>query len=149
MSASKEAPLRCPSAQPGMADVQVLGVRSGSADMPELLYLNEPVAATAEVLALAAPLPPVRIFRLAANCEQSKCVHFDGSQCQLASRIVKLMPEVSEHLPPCIIRPRCRWFQQEGGAACLRCPQIITLNLDTDERLKEVAVPVLQHRASP
>jgi hypothetical protein len=149
-ASSEEAALRCPSAQPGMTEVQVLAVRSGTADAPELLYLNETVAATPDLLRLADPLPPGRIFRLAAKCERSKCAHFDGSHCQLAARIVKLMPEVSGELPPCIIRPRCRWFQQEGRAACLRCSQIVTANAEPDDRLRDIAgVVAAKQHANP
>jgi hypothetical protein len=132
-------PLRCPSAQPGMGDVQILGVVSGSAEQPRLAYLNETVPATPDVLALAAPVSPISVFRFAARCEEKKCVHFDGMRCQLAARIVAMLPEVTDRLPPCIIRPTCRWHQQEGAAACLRCSQIVTLNPDADERLRQVA----------
>jgi len=36
-----------------------------------------------------------------------------------------LDPAVSA-LPRCAIRPRCRWFRQEGREACLRCPLVAT-----------------------
>ena len=38
-----------------------------------------------------------------------------------------------------MIRRTCRWFAQEGRAACLRCPQILTTNIEADEELMEVA----------
>ena len=120
-------PLRCPSAQPGMPDAQILGIISRDADGPRLAYLNERIPATPELLAQAAPADPREIFRLAARCEQSKCVHFDGARCQLATRIVEMLPEVTGSLPPCTIRRTCRWYQQEGRAACFRCPQVVTL----------------------
>ena len=72
------------------------------------------------MLALAAPLDPTEIFRLAAPCQTHHCPHFDGSDCGLATRIVQIMPAVVDQLPPCQIRHECRWFRQEGGAACLR-----------------------------
>jgi hypothetical protein len=134
-----ERALNCPSAQPGMPDAQILGVVSGTVDEPRLAYLNERVPVTAEILEQASPAAPGEIFRVAARCEESKCIHFDGAHCQLAVRIVKMLPEVTESLPPCTIRPTCRWHQQEGRAACLRCPQIVTLNNNVDERLNLVA----------
>ena len=133
------APVDCPSAQPGMADVRILGVAAGSSDQPRLAYLNEVVAATPEILAQAAPLNPSEIFRLAARCEASRCTHFDGERCQLATRVVKLLPQVAEKLPPCTIRPTCRWHQQEGAAACYRCPQVVTANSGASGLLQEVA----------
>jgi hypothetical protein len=131
--------LKCPSAQPGMGDVQVLGVVSREGEQPRLAYVNEPVAATPEILELAAPVAVSEVFRLSARCEESKCVHFDGARCQLAVRIAKMLPEVVDALPSCNIRRDCRWFRQEGRAACLRCPQIVTGNREADEVLKEVA----------
>jgi hypothetical protein len=131
--------LKCPSAQPGMGDAQILGVVSREGETPRLAYLDEPLAATPEVLALAEPVAVAEVFRLSARCEEKKCTHFDGARCQLAVRIAKMLPEVVDSLPACNIRRDCRWFRQEGRAACLRCPQIVTGNPEADDRLKEVA----------
>lgn len=139
MAPRADQPLQCPSAQPGMAGVRVLGVISRDGDKPALAYLDEPVAPTQEMLALAAPLPVANVFRLAARCEESKCMHFDGARCQLAVRIAKMLPEVVDSLPACTIRPQCRWFRQEGRAACLRCPQIVTGTYEADDVLQQVA----------
>jgi hypothetical protein len=141
-------PLMCPSAQPGMADARVLGVISREGETPRLDYLDEPVAATPEVLEAAAPVAVSQVFRLAARCEETKCTHFDGARCQLAVRIAKLLPEAVDTLPACVIRPECRWFRQEGRAACLRCPQIMTGNSEADERLQEVAGPMAVQQGS-
>jgi hypothetical protein len=138
MARRADQPLKCPSAQPGMGDVRLLGVISRDGETPTLAYLDEPVAPTPEMLALAEPLPVSHVFRLAANCEEKKCHHFDGARCQLAVRIANMLPEVVDSLPACTIRPECRWFRQEGRAACVRCPQIITGTFEADEVLKEV-----------
>ena len=132
-------PLKCPSAQPGMGDVQILGVISRDAEVPQLAYLDQPLSPTPEILALAAPLEVDRVFRLSARCEEKKCTHFDGNDCQLAVRIAKMLPEVVDYLPACNIRPDCRWFKQGGRAACVRCPQIVTATHDADERWQHVA----------
>jgi hypothetical protein len=134
-----EQPLKCPSAQPGMGDVQLLGVISRDAAQPTLSYLDEPAAPTAEILELAAPLPVSHVFRLSARYEESKCTHFDGTRCQLAVRIAQMLPEAVDSLPKCTIRPECRWFRQEGRAACLRCPQIVTGTYEADGVLQRVA----------
>jgi hypothetical protein len=142
--ARAEQPLKCPSAQPGLGDVQILGVISRDGDEPRLAYLDEALPASPPVLELAAPLDVSQVFRLSARCEEKKCTHFDGVDCQLAVRIARMLPEVVEQLPPCNIRPDCRWFRQEGRAACVRCPQIMTGNHEADEVLREVAgVPQL------
>jgi hypothetical protein len=139
MPRTSDEALLCPSAQPEMSDAQILGVVSGAADQALVAYLSEHVAATPELLVQAAPAAPGEVFRLAARCETSRCTHFDGQQCRLATRIVEMLPEVAENLPPCIIRRSCRWYRQEGRAACARCPQVVTRNDDPDERLKVVA----------
>lgn len=66
-------------------------------------------------------------------------MHFADQRCNLAKRIVDMMPEVTDGLPPCIIRKTCRWHRQEGRAACVRCPQIMTSNPRADEGLRRVA----------
>jgi hypothetical protein len=131
--------LKCPSAQPGMGEVGVLGVVARDGAAPRLAYLEERVPVTPEILAAAAPAAVAEVFRLSARCEESKCTHFDGARCQLAVRITQMMPEVTATLPPCNIRRECRWFRQEGRAACLRCPQIVTGNPEANDRLKVVA----------
>jgi hypothetical protein len=122
-----------------MGDIQVLGVISRDAEEPQLAYLDQPLPAEEETLALAAPLDVSQVFRLSARCEEKKCTHFDGRDCQLAVRIARMLPEVVDYLPACNIRPDCRWFRQEGRAACVRCPQIVTGTPEGDGRMKEVA----------
>ena len=55
-----------------------------------------------------------------------------------------MLPEAVDSFRSFNIRPECRRFRQEGRAACLRCPQIVTGTYDADERLQQVAgVPPL------
>jgi hypothetical protein len=132
---------RCPSAQPDMAEAQVLGVVGGKPDAPRVAYLNADLPVGPDVLALAEDVPPTRVFRFAARCEERKCSHYDGTDCRLASRIVAMMTSVTDVLPPCVIRRNCRWYAQEGAPACFRCPQVVTFNPDPDRRLRAVALP--------
>ena len=135
----------CPSAQPGMPECRVLGVVQPDGPTPMVAYLNQHVPATPEVLALAAPLKPTEVFRLAATCAEHRCPHFDGADCRLATRVVKLMPAAVDGLPPCLIRKECRWYSQEGGAACRRCPVITTVSYDLSPSAQEVSgLPVMQ-----
>ena len=46
----------CPSAQPGMEECRVLGVVQHDGPKPMLLYLSQPLPATPDVLAMAAPV---------------------------------------------------------------------------------------------
>ena len=131
----------CPSARPDLAGGVVFGVRAGTVDEPRVAYLTESVPVTLEVLALAGPVDPAQVFRIAAPCAGTGCRHFDGASCGLASRIVQLLPEVVGSAPPCDLRPTCRWWSQEGKAACLRCPQIVSLTLRPTEALRLAADP--------
>ena len=131
----------CPSAQPDMQGAIVLGVLGGDAGRPQVHYLNQRLPADAAILARAGP-SPTRVLRLAARCEESKCSHFDGANCRLATRVAKMLDPVVDRLPACSIRRDCRWFAQEGGEACLRCPQVVTESADTDDRFRQVALGV-------
>jgi hypothetical protein len=146
MSNDQRGPLRssnesllCPSAQPDMPDAAVLGVMGGTADAPQLAYMVERLSVSEDVLALAGPAKPTEVFRFAAPCEEMACRHFDGNRCRLASRIVDLLPTVTDALPPCRIRRSCRWFAQEGPEACLRCPQVLTENYAPSELVRQAA----------
>jgi hypothetical protein len=130
--------LLCPSSQPGVEGALVLGVIQPTHSGPRVAYLDELLPASGDVLALAAPLHPTEVYRLAAKCQTSRCPHFDGNRCGLATRLVQILPEAVEALPNCQIRPQCRWFQQEGRSACRRCPEITTVNYDPSQAVQRV-----------
>jgi hypothetical protein len=113
----------------------------GTAEQPRVAWLEEPVPVTGELLALAGPAQPTQVLRIAAACQEGACLHFDGSDCRLAKRLVQLLPAVADSLPPCRIRAECRWFLQEGRAACYRCPQIVTYLMSPSEELRSAALP--------
>lgn len=134
----------CPSAQPGMDNCRVLGVVQHDGRKPLVVYLKQPIPATDDVLAMTAPLKPTEVFRLSATCAEHACPHFDGADCRLATRIVQLLPPAVETLPPCSIRRDCRWYSQEGGVACLRCPEITTVTYDVSPGAQAVSgLPVI------
>ena len=97
-SASTQNPA-CPSAQPDIAASMVLAVIGGTAEAPRLQHLTHPLPVTESVLALAQPVNPTEVFRIAAPCAGLACQHFDGTQVRLAARIVRLLPTVVEALP--------------------------------------------------
>ncbi len=131
----------CPSARPEPTDSVVFGVIGGTVTEPRIAYLKQPLTVTEELIAKASPVTPAEIFRTAASCAESGCQHFNGKDCRLAMRIVEKLPAVVEELPPCSIRRDCRWWQQEGKAACMRCPQVITDNYNPSEIMRKVATP--------
>lgn len=140
-STTADIPLLCPSAQPEFEGSVVFGVVGGTVDAPRVAHLAAPQPVTNEVLALAHPVKPTEVFRVAAPCAGTVCKHFDGTDCRLAKRIIHMLPPVVEVLPPCRIRPTCRWWQQEGKAACLRCPQIVTETYHPTEQVRRAADP--------
>ena len=135
----------CPSAQPEWEGSKTIGVIGGTASAPEVAYLSESQPVTPELLDLARPVKPTEVFRFAAPCANKECAHFSDEQstCKLAEKIVRWAPVVVEKLPACTIRPNCRWWQQEGKAACLRCPQIVTERLQAPESLSKAADPAI------
>lgn len=133
--------LSCPSAQPEMPGAQVLGVVSVAAEGPRVAYVAGTVPVTRDLLGKAGDLPPTRVMRFASRCEASRCAHFDGADCRLAQRIVAQLQPVVDALPPCAIRRSCRWYAQEGAAACVRCPQVVTTTSSDEPMLAAVAQP--------
>jgi hypothetical protein len=123
-------PILCPSAQPHCEGAQVFGVVGGTADAPAVAYLSAPQPVSDELMQLSRPVRLGEVFRIAAPCACSGCGHYasEGSKCRLVEKVVQRMPVVVDKLPPCAIRPECRWWQQEGKAACVRCPQVVTEN---------------------
>ena len=139
MSNLASRPLDCPSAQAGAKDARVYGVLTGTPDPPRVGYLTETQPVSEKLLALSGPAKPTTIFRIAAACETSGCKHFKGNECTLAHRIVEGLAPVVNALPPCQIRPTCRWFRQEGRNACLRCPQVVTDKPNATAEEKRIA----------
>jgi hypothetical protein len=139
----------CPSAQPEAPGAVLVGVVGGSVQQPRVQFLGTPVPVTAELLELTAPVSPGEVLRVAAPCLGSGCRHFADRQCALAAKVTRLLPEVSEELPDCAIRPDCRWFGQEGGAACRRCPQVIREDVRPSPAMRVAADPAVPASAAP
>jgi hypothetical protein len=131
----------CPSAQPCMEGSVVLGVVGGTVEEPQVAYLNKPLPVTEDVLALTGPVTPTEVIRFAAPCAAHACQHFDGAKCRLATRVVNLLPMAVDRLPPCHLRPKCRWWRQEGRAACMRCPIIVTETIGPSDLMRMTADP--------
>ena len=114
----------CPSARPEMQGAVVFGVLQPSLTEPQVAYLKQVVPVTNGLLASTGAANPAEVLRFASACQESRCQHFDGTDCRLATRLVQILPAVVDALPRCAIRTTCRWFLQEGRQACLRCPQV-------------------------
>ena len=140
--------LLCPSAQPEMKGAVAIGIVGGTPEDPCVRPLEQPMPATPELLMLAEPVTPTEVFRFAAPCLCAGCAHFADSTCQFAAKLVRMVPRASQGLPECDIRPRCRWFAQEGREACLRCPQVVTDGVQMSPELRLAADPTTPVPAS-
>jgi hypothetical protein len=117
------------------------GVVGGSATRPEVSYLDTPIQVSGELLALTHPVEPTEVFRFAAPCAEGGCRHFDGAECRLGHKLARDVPEATRLLRPCRLRPNCRWWHEQGAAACRRCPAIVTTDYGAGEELRRAADP--------
>lgn len=131
----------CPSAQATADGARVFGVLTGTPEAHRVGYLTETLPVSEKLLALAGPVKPTQLFRIAAPCAGASggCKHFKSNACSLAERIVAGISPVVNALPACQIRSTCRWFRQEGKEACFRCPQVMTDKSNASEYEKQIA----------
>jgi hypothetical protein len=139
--ARQETPPYCPSAQPSIEGAFAFGVMGGTAGERRVGYLTERVPVTDELLAMTAPVKPAEVFRFAAPCAGGACQHYDGHDCRLATKLVQLTPAVTRALPACTLRPDCRWWRQEGKAACMVCPAVKTEAYTLTDEQRRAADP--------
>lgn len=133
--------LFCPSAQPDVGEGLVFGVVGGTPNDPRVSYLESPLPVTPELLELSEPVHPTEVFRFGAPCAQNGCQHYDGHRCGLIQQIVAGIPPVASTLAPCRLRPRCRWWHEEGAAACGRCPLVVTEQPNPSPEMARAAMP--------
>jgi hypothetical protein len=71
---------------------------------------------------------PEKKFRFTNKCIKSGCRQWDGSSCGALNFLAASNKHLEEdiNLKPCIIRESCRWFHQEGKAACTICTFVVT-----------------------
>jgi hypothetical protein len=124
-----ERELCCPSAeaQPGAL---VIGMRRPDGTIG---YLRDRLEATPDFVdALRSAGTADTGFRFAGPCARSGCGHWraedEGSEgrCGLIGRLRDVVPDalLADTLPRCTIRASCRWFAQDGAAACRVCPLV-------------------------
>lgn len=136
-------PPLCPSGDADSPDAAVIGVVLGSATEPRVTPLERPIPVTDEIIASTGPLPPTRVLRIAASCQEERCRHFADNRCAFAAKVVRMLPAVTNTLPPCPIRARCRWFAEEKAAACLRCPQVVRESTDLSPEMARAGNPLV------
>ena len=141
-SSQSEAPFLCPSTNAENA-IQVIGVvqRVDDQHCGTVAYAAGPVAFTNELRAVTAPVDAAEVLRLAGPCAEQRCAHYANDRCSLGERAVSELPPVVQRAPRCSIRSHCRWYAEQGIAACLRCPGIVTSTRLGNDRMRVVATP--------
>ncbi len=122
--------LACPSAASDWEGARLLGVVEGEPDAPRLRYV-QPRAFGRELLDLLPPgMLPEEVFRFTAPCRGGACPQFTGGRCGVARAAVEHLRDAQGHsLPACTLRPNCRWWSDEGAAACRRCSSVVTADM--------------------
>ena len=74
--------------------------------------------------------PAESAYRFAGPCVTSSCGFWTGEHCGLGARLVESYQDIADadeaDLPKCAIRRTCRWFAEQGRAACSPCSHVIT-----------------------
>ena len=124
----------------------MFGVIGGSVEEPRVAYLKESAVVDVSSFGKLGTLQPTHVFRFAARCEEHRCAHYNGQRCTLIQHIVEKLDPVVDLLPPCLVRPTCRWFAEVGSEACRRCPQVITMIPKGDDKLNKAAHAVCDRK---
>ena len=117
----------CPSAQPDMADARPIGLLSGTPAEVRIAFFKKEALDAFDWRHHVDEARATQVLRFGATCEEGRCGHFDGQTCQLGKRVRDDLEPVVDRLPPCLLRPSCRWHAERGPAVCLRCPQVATM----------------------
>jgi hypothetical protein len=128
-----------------MDGARAVAIVGGSALEPRLRWIAEPLPVTPDLLALTSPVEPTEVFRFAAPCAEHGCQHYDGDGCRLGAKVAALPVAVDfKPLPPCTLRPSCRWYAEQGRAICHRCTGIVTTDYRAGTRLRHAADPATE-----
>jgi hypothetical protein len=116
--------LACPSARAEPGNLLYGQVVDG-----QVQRLGTPLEVTsAFVDSVSANGPPERRFRFAGTCQEGRCAQWTGTGCGVIERVLAELapPATPDPLPRCFLRGSCRWYAQEGAAACAACSGVVT-----------------------
>lgn len=114
----------CPSAPPETA-LLLLGRFTTEG---RLAFAAQPLPVTEEFLAIAGIGGDVgKRFRFAGPCLKNGCSRWQDGACAVGAAAARVSADLEPpaDLPACVIRSVCRWFEQEGEAACRSCPRVV------------------------
>lgn len=115
----------CPSSR-AQTGARLLGIRQEDgrvAILPEPLKIDESFIDISNQLAHAE-----QQFRFTNKCVESGCKQWTGQRCGVSDNLIQASQflKLDNSLPECGIRAQCRWYNQNGAAACNICPLVIT-----------------------
>ena len=119
----------CPSVTGEAADARIIGhVGAGGV----VAAIPTPIPLTPAMRASLGPRPE-RMFRLAGTCSEERCANWQNASCGLIGRMRDLRDPggntdadaAPATLARCGIRQDCRWWLQDGPAACRVCPRVV------------------------
>ncbi len=115
----------CPSARCSDGAI-LLGIVNGDGTvgfLPERLLIDQEFVDAAH-----RGRTPEKRFRFSNRCVQGACRQWTGDRCGVIDRVMDFLgtTEPPADLPRCSIRTQCRWYGQNGPAACSACPLVIT-----------------------
>lgn len=121
--------LLCPSA-PARVGALIIGVVGADGSVS---YVKDRITATPEFIDIVQTgRDAEERFRFSSPCQQAGCCQWVNGECSLPERVSELVPHSeSSTLPHCSIRPRCRWYHQNGSEACRICPVVVTRDRGT------------------
>lgn len=119
--------LNCPSSRPEIPGAEVFAVVCGTADEPQLRYMDKTLSVNNDLRQMDLPVPLTEVLRISAPCMENRCQYFDGDKCRLAKVIsAQSQPEKKSSVPFCAVRETCRWYAEQGQDACRVCQYIVT-----------------------
>lgn len=129
---SQEANKLCPSST-ATEGALLLGLVQGD---KSVALLQTPLPIDQAFIDKAKPLGSLeKRFRFANKCIKSGCKQWTGSRCGVIQTLAEINKNIvmENDLKPCLIRPRCRWFSEEGKSACTICTFVVTNNMEEEE----------------
>jgi hypothetical protein len=141
----------CPSSRPTLSGALAFGVVRASKDGSLTSYLNRAIPAEEVVGEFdrvhgRTGVAVTEVVRFTSPCATTQCRHFDGGTCSLAKRVTENLAPVVDTLPACAIRSCCLWWNQEGKAACFRCPRVRTDDRSAPEAMRRISNPPVHAR---
>ncbi len=131
MTGTAQHPPACPSSRPEIPDAEVFGIVLGTPGAPGVRYLDQPIAVPDALRMPGAPVGAAEFLRISAPCAEARCRHFDGARCRLGASLARDGARrgrsgAAPGPPSCAIRPRCRWWREQGPDACVSCAFVVT-----------------------